>query len=397
MGRVFKLDLQKFEDAIKHSGKDVSVFFGGVFDGLKNKISAEFPHQKILVLCAKNEQNEYKDLVTALTDSGVKPLVAVLNAQPISIERVSPLFTYPEDVRAVVCFNTELLDYAYYYAQVKGVKLYLAVTRLDCVNLLRTSIRIKNGNYLEEIKVSPSISVVFDQEKIRAINDGDKSAYESAISLALALVEYRLMRVIKNKRTYKEAYTLIKECVTETFDITSYSREDRRVALAYYTLLASVANYASYGEILKDTTFSACLESRERASVLDVSTKVLALAKLIFVDKKRVKNVPNYLERAEFLAENFGIDRAQAFSNFLVTSKLYKAHQKQISNFFSDCAIEIDGIIKSLITAKRIANNLTDGAKESTPSENAIKYLGDLSKNLNICAFLREAGVLEQI
>ena len=397
MNKNFKIDEQKFIDAIKRSGKDVSVHFGGVLEVLKSCIIKEFPHQNVLFILKDGEQIKHKTLIETLIENDVSVHVQILEEKPISVENVSVLFTYPESIRAVICFSETLFDYATYYSRVTGAKLYVAPSLIDFSRVIRHKIKIQNGNHVDEIKFTQSTNIVFDVENINSSNASLESAYETAVSFALSLIEYRLMRVIKNKKTYKDAYNQIKECVTEVFDLTAYKVEDRKIVVAYYTLLACIADYSTSNDVLKDTTISAYFESNSTASILEISTKILRLAKLVFIEGKRLSAIPDYLKRAEFLEETFKISKAQAISNFLQTAKFYKLHEKQIVGFLQGCAIEIDGIIKSLITARRIVNNLGERSAIKEKSESVIKYLGDIKKDVNLCTLLRETGVLEQI
>ncbi len=400
MNKVCKVDFNELNDFISRHNKSVSIVEGDTFSLLKSELLRLCSYQKALFITLKSSGEKLKEFISSLSENNVNVVTLEIDEATLSVDSVSILFTAPEDVRAIVCFDYELFDYALYFSSIKNVKLILAPSRVNLISAIKPIVMIRNGEKTDCVSVNPDTTIIFDRKKISALSLEVSKAYESVVSLTLALIEYRILRLIKEKNTYRESYEIIKNSITETFDIISYEKTFRGEVLAYKSLYISIANYAVNGEILFGTTYSACERLGVIDSVLEISNKVLRLSKYAFTEMKSTKKIPDYISRAKVLGEKLGTSTAFMLEDFLASAKLYLKSQNQIKKFFATNALEIDGLINSFFTAKKISNNLPKAKTPKISSKyinETIKYLGDLGKTVNLCTFLREKGALELI
>ncbi len=397
MDKTIRFDFSRLNTTLLSHDKNVTIYDGDTLNVLEKLLARFCPHQKVLFILNKSEEKVYSEFFETLNNKGIKTLVCTMEYSPLSVDNASVLFTYPEDVRVVVCFDYNLFDYAVYYAHANSIRLILALGDVDNLSALKPVLKIKNGNKTDQIKVNPKTSVIFDAKKIKNSSSSIKNVYESIVSLSVSLIEYRILRLINVKPTFKDAYSLIKQSITSVFDITSFLEEQRKLMLALNSLKICLANYITSGEILAGSTCSTYKEFvKDGRLVLDYSFKILELSRYAFCEMKSSKKVPDYQSRANFLSENFGIDKTDVFSKYLKSAKLFDRYNVKIAEFFSENEQEILSLISSLKLAKKISNNLTSENLETIEThENVYKYFGDLEGAFNLCTFLREKGVFE--
>lgn len=397
MDKTIRLEFSGLNTTLLSHDKNATIYDGDTFIVLEKLLTRFCPHQKALFILNKSEENIYSDFLENIKSKAITPLVCVIENSSLNVDSASVMFTYPEDVRVVVCFDYSLFDYAVYYSNANNIRLILALSGVDNLSALKPVLKIKNGNKTDHIKVNPKTSVIFDTQKIKNSASSIKNLYETVVSLSLSLIEYRILRLINVKPTFKDAYSLIKQSITSVFDITSFLEEQRKLMLALNSLKISVANYITGGEILAGSTYSSYNELlKDGRLILDYSTKILELSTFAFCEMKSSKKVPDYQSRANYLFENFGIDKTDIFSKYLKSAKLFDKYSVKIAEFFSLNKQEILSLISSFKLAKKISHNLPQEKEENIIApENVYKYFGDLSGAINLCTFLREKGVFE--
>lgn len=379
--------------------KSVEVLSGDTYTVIEGELYKACPYQNILFITLNSKKTEYKSFIDLLQDKNFKVTTISLENKPLSLDNLSVICSTAEEVRAVVCLDYELFDYAIYCSYVKEAKLFLSPNTLNQTRVLKNKLKIINGQFLDELAVNPSATIIFDTNRLKPLKNQLKKAYESFISLSLSLIEYRLLRFINLKNTYREAYESIKHKISSIFDFTACSESTRYEIIAYNTLCVNLIDYAIDGEILSETVYKSCFEFGLDSEVLDLSIKVLALSNYAFTELISTKKVPDYNERITYLKEKYGNKLASTIGGFLNGAKIFMKNENAIKKFFVSNKEELEGLVSSLIKAKKISNNLSSEKNELKEIDiiNAIKYLGDLDGNVNLCTFLREKGIMELI
>lgn len=399
MTTQINLDFNQMNSLLRRYDKNVSIVNGEAYAEIKKQLARVCPYQKALFIFEKSNNRKYENFISSLENINVTALTVGLENKPISVENALPCFAMPDDVRAVVCLDYCLIDYAIYYSHVKKLKLIVVLNSLNLISTLKSRLIIKNGESVDETAVNIDSTLIFDRQLLNESQSSIRDAYECVTSLSLSLLEYRLLRALGVKKTYREAYEIIKNSILSVYDLTAHDKNIRDEIVAYSALNVSVANYISGDEILSSSTVLACERANHINNVLDISIKVLGLSAYAFTEEVVAYKIPDYEVRANFLLEKFGINPKNSISGFLSSAQLIFKNRKEIEKFFKVNKEEIEGLILSLKKAKKISNNLLEekSTKEDELNNGTIKFLGDFSGIINFCTLLREKGLLELI
>lgn len=390
-------------------------YSGESIEGVCKVVSKVAPFGKVAVVYTKYGFSEFsKNLTTGLKRIGVKPINFIMPDLEFlggifSLENLYELFYFPEDVRAVITLESNLICEISYYASILNIPAVYCINSLSQYNLLPYRVNVKNFNRVDEVIITCKRHIIIDERKILDCKDCSALTFAYIQSKIPAFLDYTFNLLIsgKNQKNSKSSdkennkvYNYAVQALKETYSIIAQPIKDINLNLLYNLLKINFVNCLLKGELLDYSSIYCALNLLKNDSaytMLNLSLKIIGIYQLFLSNQyNETQFFPDYNKRAESLSFATGenIDKfLQNFESQLKTMQSIKNLEK-IKDVLYKKIIPINEDLKKILNTYFALNGKSYGA-DNLDVNVALKYSGDLSKNLNIMSFVRESGITE--
>ena len=385
------------------------------------------PMGKVAFVCLQKSFNEYGVVLNQLLlQSGGSLVTLVLDGEKTNtVEGVSKLFTLPEDVRLVFYLDPSLCQCVSYFSHVRNIPLVYLFKNVLPSDLFSSKALIKNGNKLDQYKINPLKIVVLDRESVYFNQDLPSKIYAYNVSKLTALYDYRIDSALSIKKELRQAYSLARQAVLDTFNVFSCKQTEILDKLIYSHFSLNIANGLTKGDLFscssaqisarlygaksfwedackKDT----CKEGayKKDACQEDVfQTEFVAFFKVATLYSKFlafdgfIPAFADHIKNATDLSQITGLDFSYFIGCYTSQNKRYKGKIKVASDVLSTIEKEVTPLVKLLPKIKSTYFALKGQdvfAKVNLEKlKQAIKYSGDCTAFINGTSLLREKGI----
>lgn len=391
---------------------NAEVRYGGEED-LKKVLSEIAPNGKTAFISLQSTFFTYGEgVLSAISAAGSAPLNIVLNRRfDNTLENIGGLFALPDDVRAVVVYDTELFGVAEYFTALRNIPLVMLPLSPEAENVLSPTVTVKLKNKPERIYAENRRYIIIDAEKLTKCADNSiAAAFAGLASGIIALIDYRMRGTVAGEWLCKESYNLVRSCITGALGILKVNKENIAVTLLEDRIRISAAEVYTDGEILSGSGESAVaelLEAGGKKSFTFAERKFYAAYKLIDLYKMfftephaNLLGVPDYIDRAEKLSLLTGIGEYEVLKSLKSRSMRAKEVDKKLAFVWQKFAGETEKLseMKDKLLAVYVKlggdASLTDNY-DSNEIRRAIYHAPDLPGNFSVLTLMRDTGILE--
>lgn len=199
--------------AEKLSLKDKIRFYtGSAVDKISEIASKLTPFAKVLVLSSeKNFFSRGIECVSKLKKHHLRPSSFIINDKFLSLDGLSGLFNFCEDVRLVVALDEMSFPSASYFATVKNLPVIYALNKgLDCA--FSTRLLIRNGDNLEQFFCNSARYIILDSDELPKHCD----VFASTVAKAVSLTDYLFRKTLLGQtpsKLFETSRRAVKECL----------------------------------------------------------------------------------------------------------------------------------------------------------------------------------------
>lgn len=372
-----------------------AVFYDGDPIGVINSVA---PYGKIAVIYSKTTYTERgKDFSEKLKAAGLKPLGFIMpeNAT-LNFESVFNFIGVPEDVRAVVYFDSELKDITAYIATIFNVPVIYALSSVYTEGVLSAKVPFFWKNSADFFSVTCPYHVVLP-ETVAATDAELAEQYVNIVDKSVALCDYRVKLKILGGTKKVAVYNLIEEATKEILPLPSVTAEQ----LLLSGLKIEIANLASNGAIIYNSAeycFKRITGFKAQEGLNFAFIKKFAeLCELCASGQEDPFTVPDYNNRARELATVTASDDG-AFLKGLLNQLQRLRKQEDLKKIKTAFKKEFTAIVAALKDAEKVYKSLGGkDLKDFSPYLKAFKLCGDLPATCNFMTLVRESGFTEDI
>lgn len=380
--------------------EQVKIVLGSGLDGVLSEISRYAPFGKIAVLYTKAEYDGGlgKTFTERLQRKGFKPISLILPKDSQDLTVLAKIFNIPEDVRAVVTFESCLFTPCSYLASVRNIPSVKCIKEPFVKGVLNKKKIIKSDKCFEFFSLEKRTSLVFDLEKLDN-ERGRAHLFAEVQSCLLDLEDLCVKKKLYNFSITSRSYGFIKNALNTALNFASEKKENQLLTLIECLIDIEIANCLSGGEIFDNSTYqNAKLLIKEKlcgANLLIFMNRIFgAFSNLSLQNLSLIKDVPDPNERAESLSQNLKIDDGYFLKNFI--SQYQAINKKPPNKFYKYIYVESQKRKKDVEKIISIYNNLSQNEDAYGNLINyAIYYSGDLFEKVNLLSVLRESGLTE--
>ena len=365
--------------------KTADIIFGGA-EKVKDFVTNAYPESKVLFISSSENFNELKD---QLTKEGIKVFTAVVTEKTISVKNLSSLFSFPSDIRAVICFDNSLIPFSEYYATVNNVQC-IEILGGDLSNVYNPFIMIEG----QEFSFNCKRQLFIDLDKIDVHAD---ELYAYNVSRLVCLADYRIFGAFYKKELNKRAYGIVKRAITDTF---ANGNKEKEKLLYVNTLAVKYANYLTGGEMNRICAVDRYYEIIEKLNgvsdkkdICSLTEKILNVYALCFEKINVVSEyIPDYNYRTETV---YGRDKAgdKLKQNLIAESQTYFSRIGNLTDYIKKLGEEMRKTAAVFSKIKEKYYELTNDHRVA--DARIIRLSGDLEYGFNGMSLLREQGFLE--
>ncbi len=401
----------------KESEKPLHFYNGKLNKDVCLFIKSLAPHAKVAVMGLKENYDEkVKPISDALLKNKNKPYSLLLPKKADNIELLSKMFALPEDVRFVIAVDCEIYNVAFYFASVRKAQVILACDSLEFFYNFYFHTLVRSGNALDYV-FTPCVCHVFLDDKLLSFPKAE--FYALAVGKIPAVFDYEIARRINGSKIdskyvndnelqgdqtkYSLALNQFIVSLKSAFNVFNLKEEEQLCSLILYALSVLTANVAAGGEFLDYScpyVFEKILENANGHSIIYGALTMLKSYEIVFNKKQpKLLDVPDYLDRAQSLAQIFGADE-KIFLNGLKNQidVLEKFTDRDLQGLESTITVDEKTIFSSgekmLNTFFALGGN---GALDKQAVISAVNKSGDMPKHVGGMSLVRESGLGEML
>ena len=371
---------------------NIAFYYGDYTEKLKEVLSKIIPFGKALFLCT---HDEFDTGLISVMEKVKKSSVKVIMISDDEILDYRDLKeTLPEDIRAVVSFNSKFYELSSRLATELNLFCVCVVKEFNFSNLIGYSTNVVINGEKESFIFDADTHVIFDIEKILLDQANAFNEYAFIMSKLIALIDYRVYGLVTENPTNRKAYSLVKSAVEETFSIFSYSREEYLHLIIKNSIMIRLANIISKGKILSNSSVDIAVKLvGKQSSIIPLSKRIIKLYTLCFSSQFDGTATPNYLERVEKILPLDTASERQVGRWLITQSQIY------------DKKSQVVGLIKESLKAEVFEYNKVFNKVEKTYlalggilgdyNDEIISICGDFYSTFNGMSLVRESGITE--
>ena len=407
-----KLNSDLYELSKQNLGENLvtnlpTFYSGDSIEGILKVVSKVAPFGKVAVVYTKNCFSEFsKNLTTELKKIGAKPINFIMPdleflGGVFSLENLFELFYFPEDVRAVITIETSLINEISYYASVLNIPAVYCVNNGLVENLLPYRVYVKNANDIDEVIITCKRHIIIDQKQIIDCKELGAELFAFIESKISAFIDYSFNTFINGDKGQADIYNYAVQSLKEAYSIIEQPLSNRKERLLYNLIKISLSNYLMQGELLDYSSLYSALRLLKNGSaytMLNLCLKIIGVYELYLSDNfSETLLFPDYNKRAESLSFATGENVNKFIQNFEnQIKKLGKINKKlpKAKKVLLEKVVAVKKDINKIFNTYFALNGKNDGVDNLDISV-ALKYSGDLSKNINLMSLVRESGITE--
>ena len=391
----------------KNHAAKAHVLYGDASESLKAVLEKIAPMSKAALLCTRDAfYAEGERWMRAVRNAGATPLNVILAKKfDNALENIGGLFSLPDDVRAVIVFESALYDVVSYFSALKNLPAVYIARSAEAENMLSPVVFLKIRRKTEFIYADNEKYVLIDPASITA-GKSAAAAFASLSSAIVSLIDYRVRGVFTGEYC-SESYNLARAAISSA--VNAAASENAPLELLEARIRLAVAETYTDGKILRggENAVAEFLEAAGKAPFSFAERKFLAALKLIdiyhaFFSLPHGKDmrVPDYVCRAKEVAAATGAKESVVLEGILKTAAAVS--DERVKETGAQLLFEIEAL-KNL-TGKFAATYYALGGnkelfKNYAPEEvrRAVFYAPDLPETFSVLTLMRESGALEYL
>ena len=193
-------------------GGKISFYLGSADEKVCEIASKLTPYAKVLVLSSeKNFFSRGVETILKLKKLRLRPSSYIINDKNLSVETLSGLFNFCEDVRLVISLDDTAHQSASYFATIKNIAaIYSLSGELDFA--FSTRLLIRNGDNLESFSCDNVRHIVLSSDNLPKHCE----VFASTVAKAVSLTDYYFRKTLLGQapsKYFESAKRAVKECL----------------------------------------------------------------------------------------------------------------------------------------------------------------------------------------
>ncbi len=386
---------------------NIEFYQGDLIDNIIKLITKIAPFGKVALVCYEDTFASFiKPLAEQLKKCGIKPIAMLFKyGSDDTVKSVSQLFSFPEDVRAIIMVDAGLYRLCSYFASVKQIPIICGLNGFDTHGICDNLICLKNGDKIDKISLDVKKYVIID-DLLYDKKDGIYKAYANVMSRTVSLIDYRMRHANNGTILSPYLFDYFKDAVTETFNFDGMEQKERAVLFVKNALTIELVNALSHGEFTFSSAETVVLRllngfksSFDYGLLLYVSVKILNIYDVYFNCKaSSLLTFTDYNEYIDVLCREFKLNETQLLDGMQEQLAYIKKGKSRSEGAKFKLKKEVSTLnklgVKTLERFKALGgriNAIDDRLKI------ALKHCGDTFYGINTMSLAREAGVTEFI
>ncbi len=386
---------------------NIEFYQGNLIENVTKLTTKIAPFSKVALVCYEDTFSSFiKPLADKLKKCGIKPIAMLFKyGSDDTVKSASQLFSFPEDVRAIITVDAGLYRICSYFASVKQIPIICGLNEFDTHGICDNLICLKNGDKIDKINLDVKRYVIID-DFLFDKNDGAYNAYANVMSRTVSLIDYRMRHANNGTTPSSYLFDYFKDAVTETFNFDGISQKERAVLFLKNSLTVELINALSHGEFTFSSAETVVLRllngfksSFDYGLLLYVSVKILGIYDVYFNCKaSSLLTFTDYNEYIDVLCREFKLSETQLLDGLqeqLIYIKKGKSRSEGAKFKLKKEVSVLNKLgVKTLERFKMLGGsiNVIDDRLKT-----ALKHCGDTFYGINTMSLAREAGVTEFI
>ncbi len=296
--------------------------------------------------------------------------------------------TMPEIARSVIALENALFDTAGEVAGALNIYCLLALDTFDFANVLNYK-SLATNQVLDFDR-----HIILDFEKIFADEVNLANEYAFIMSKLLALIDYRILGILTKTPMNKNAYSLIRQAVEQTFTIFNYSREEYLLTILESGLTARLANLISSGKIFANSAVDIAVGlSGNVQTTIPYLKRIARIYSLTFTGEYEEVGEPNYLSIVENITQLTLETELNVTKWIIKQSQIYNERSEEVQVIKQKLFPESVGYLTVVNNVEKTYIAL--GGQTLAADDKIIKQAGDFCGVFNGITLARECGICE--
>ena len=402
---VAKLKQENQQDCLFFSD-EILFDCGDMLNDLPKFIASKIPNGKIAVLYKKDTYSLYGvNFTKAIQRLSRETLNIIIPDTQVDIYDVNSLknvFSLADDVRIILTFDPSLVMAVNYFATIRNIPSLYFINGFSLNNVLSPFVTIKNQNNKDNFAITCDRFIYINNQidNYKRLSLG----YANVLSNLVTLLDYRIYKITSSEVSIT-AYSLARQAIYAVYDCMQGDTTSQLKVILENVLKVELANYISGGLLYKTSSSQNCLQffaDDEKASskyAFLCALKILHIYTLVFSQcYDDILTYPDYLQRAEQIAEIINCDKSLILKNLLEQSKKIQKNSKELQSLMQKLSVEVEALLKCLPVINNTYIALGGDCKiDNQIMRYAIKYASGLTDCVNGLSIALNKGFLELI
>ncbi len=373
---------------VQEKNQKIAVVFGSATSLLLERLNLTAPYGKVLILSTlKSYISLGEKIRVGVKDAGGQPLNLVEGEDfNFTVDTASGLFSFSEDVRAVVATDFRLFALASYFATIKDIPCYYLVENNFSSSAFARKLPVKNQNDIDFYTLREDRTVIFEEEGLTS-EEFLTSLFAIAVEYAVKRLDNAVVGQILGAPAVGERVELLDLAVNRLLYNEKIDKKERISLIELYAKIEEsafiggenlsaldIAKYIRLGNFCADNRFT-----------IESGYEILSTERRLLLEGNGL-NIPDYRERASSLSFH-------GFDEDGVLHGLYSQAKK-----FEEVTLRDIDLIKTLVeksyyALKKIRKRAPCSKNASERGLNEAIFLsGDTPFSTNAMTALRELG-----
>lgn len=377
---------------------DVEFYDCSVEEGISKMVSSFSPYGKVGYVTTFESGLKYcTKLAKTVRKTGAVMATLIMEDLDVTIDNLSRLFSFPEDVRLIIVTDAVIVPFALYYCSLRGVPLVIIPSSMNVKGILKNKVYVKTQDKIDAVNVKVKRHVVID---VNFIDDKLHSAYAHVMSKLTSLIDYRLSRVLLQKSTAKSPYDLVRQSVINTFSA-DFSDEQIKEILLYNSFKVELASLVTRGDLcdLSSSNIALLLENKEYSPDLELlfSLRIIKLYELLSSNVADFMALTDFNSLSQVLSDKTGIKDTSFIKNYQKQGQMIDKNVEKVKTALSNMKDEISSF--SSLQDKILENYRSLGGKieKADDFSFSLMHSGDYFVGINGVTLAREMKLFYKV
>lgn len=354
------------------------------------------PYGKVAAIYAKPYFTEFgKDITQRLKLAGIKPLNFIMPENAVlNLSNVFDVICVPDDVRAVLVFDRELIDLSAYLATLFEIPVIFTLNTVNTDGVLPSKVPFfwgGNAVTTDFFPVNTKYHVIIGENALTFGNKAEQ--YINIFGKLLALIDYKTKLAISGGNTHevaRETISAAANAVDSAFDAETLIMAGLKIELA---------NLSARGEIMFNSAeycFNRLIGFKKTDGVRFALIKRLLSLYVICAENGEMPfDIPDYNRRAKELSA-ITVSDDGVFLKGLMSQVRTLREYGTLSGVIAELKDQLAALFNAFLAAEKnyaALGGISDA--DFSPYVYALKLCGDLPDTVNFMTVLREGGFLE--